>query len=83
LDKHGGAGVEELELPVTFFISSGFLELSPSAEAEFVGRNLRTTAQITGGLNENDVKTIVNEGFDVGGHTYNHVHLGNWMTSKK
>ena len=60
----------------TFFISSGFLNLSPSQEAEFVKSNLKADIKTTGCLTREDVLTLAKDGFIIGGHTRTHVNLG-------
>jgi len=68
----------KLELPATFFVSSGFVELSKEGETEFMRSKLCVTQparKITGGLEIEDVRNIVKQGFNVGGHTVNHCNL--------
>jgi peptidoglycan/xylan/chitin deacetylase (PgdA/CDA1 family) len=71
--------LRKLGLPATFFVSSGFIGLSKEDEAEFIRSKLfsnpRTHRKITGGLNLEDVRTIVEKGFTIGGHTLNHCNL--------
>jgi peptidoglycan/xylan/chitin deacetylase (PgdA/CDA1 family) len=69
--------LRELKLPAIFFISSGFIGLSKDSEAEFVRSKLLLTMgnRRTTGLNFEDVRRIVSEGFTVGGHTSNHSNL--------
>jgi peptidoglycan/xylan/chitin deacetylase (PgdA/CDA1 family) len=71
--------LKELGLPATFFVSSGFVDLAKEDEAEFIGSKLllkQTLYGITsGGLNSEDLKKIVEEGFTIGGHTVNHCNL--------
>lgn len=71
--------LKKLELPATFFMSSGFLGLPKEDEAEFVKSKLLLNQfpdrNIVRGLNLNDVKSIVDEGFTIGGHTLNHCNL--------
>ena len=70
----------ELGLPATFFVTSGFVDLSKEDEAEFIQSNLMLEqgprSRITGCLNFEDVKRIVDEGFTVGGHTLTHCNMG-------
>lgn len=71
--------LKELVLPATFFLSAGFVGLSKKNESEFIRSKLFIEdvphRRITGGLNTDDVKRIVAEGFTVGGHTLNHCNL--------
>jgi peptidoglycan/xylan/chitin deacetylase (PgdA/CDA1 family) len=70
--------LKELGLPATFFVSSGFIGLSKWDESEFMRSKLflkLTPRSITGGLNVEDVRKFVEEGFTVGGHTLNHCNL--------
>jgi peptidoglycan/xylan/chitin deacetylase (PgdA/CDA1 family) len=71
--------LKRLELPATFFISSGFVGLSRENEVEFMRSklllNLEPESKTTG-LKLEDVRRIVDEGFTVGGHTVNHCSLG-------
>ena len=76
--SHAVPVLKKLGLPATFFVSSGFVGLSKEHEAEFVRSKLFSTMgfrRITGGLNFEDVRRIVEEGFIVGGHTINHCNL--------
>ena len=76
--SHALPVLKQLELPATFFVSSGFVGLSKEKETEFVRSKLflmRSPERITGSLNFEDVKMIVEEGFTVGGHTVNHCNL--------
>jgi peptidoglycan/xylan/chitin deacetylase (PgdA/CDA1 family) len=69
----------KLELPATFFLSSGFIELSREKEIDFIRSNLfpneKTYPKISGSLTTEDVKKISSEGFTIGGHTLNHCIL--------
>jgi peptidoglycan/xylan/chitin deacetylase (PgdA/CDA1 family) len=67
--------LKELHLPATFFVTSGFLDLSPHDEAHFIRSRLQTQMDTTGALKGNDLRKIVEQGFAVGGHTINHVNL--------
>lgn len=70
--------LHELGLSATFFVSSGFIDLSIEVEEEFTRSKLllkQTPQGTTGCLNTEDVKRIVEEGFTVGGHTLNHCNL--------
>jgi len=70
----------ELGLPAAFFVSFAFVGLSKEDEAIFIRSNLLLKqtphSKITGCLNFEDVKRIVEEGFTIGGHTLNHCNLG-------
>jgi len=71
--------LKKLCLPATFFVSSGFIGLSKDAEAHFLKTNLfkkLPNRKISGSLNNDDLKKIVDSGFTIGGHTVNHVDLG-------
>jgi peptidoglycan/xylan/chitin deacetylase (PgdA/CDA1 family) len=69
--------LRELELPATFFVSSGFVGLSKEDEVEFMRSKLAIEVgdQRAMGLNFEDVRRIVEEGFTIGGHTLNHCNL--------
>lgn len=70
--------LQYLGLPATFFITSGFVGLSKTHEAEFMRQNLsmdpaqRSAAR---GLTLEDLKRIADQGFTVGGHTLSHRHV--------
>lgn len=70
--------LRKLALPATFFISSGFIDLSKNDEATFIKQNLalKQSHKITsGGLTSNDIKKMSDWGFTIGGHTINHNSL--------
>jgi len=70
--------LKRLELPATFFVSSGFIGLSKENETEFVQSKLflkSSSHKTTGCLKYEDVRKIIEEGFTVGGHTINHCNL--------
>jgi peptidoglycan/xylan/chitin deacetylase (PgdA/CDA1 family) len=67
--------LQELHMPATFFVTSGFLDLSPPEEARFIRSRLQTHGDTTGALKSDDLRKIVEQGFAVGGHTVNHVNL--------
>ena len=67
--------LRELNMPATFFVTSGFLDLSSAEEANFIRQNLRANLDTTGALNSEDLRKLVEQGFTVGGHTVNHVNL--------
>jgi peptidoglycan/xylan/chitin deacetylase (PgdA/CDA1 family) len=72
--------LKQLELPATFFVSSGFVGLSNAEALEFLRSKLLLNhgARImTGGLSIEDLQRIADEGFTVGGHTTNHSILAN------
>ena len=76
--------LKRLELPATFFVSSGFVGLSKEDEADFIQSKLLLTPdprRITGGLTLEDLRRIVEEGFTVGGHTLNHCNLAELQDS--
>ena len=78
--------LNELGLPATFFISSGFIGLSKEAESKFICEKLfrkLPPRKITGTLSYNDVKRISDEGFVIGGHTVNHCNLSLLRSSDK
>ena len=67
--------LKRLKLPAIFFVSSGFVGLSKESESEFVRSKLFVKLpfrEITGGLNSDELRMIVDEGFAIGGHTLNH-----------
>jgi peptidoglycan/xylan/chitin deacetylase (PgdA/CDA1 family) len=74
-------------LPATFFISSGFVGLTKEDEIDFIKSKLLLdrddTENSTGGLNSREVKSMVDDGFDVGGHTLNHSNLKNLREREK
>jgi peptidoglycan/xylan/chitin deacetylase (PgdA/CDA1 family) len=67
--------LKELEMPATFFVSSGFLDLSKNEEDQFIKSKLRRDSKTGGGLSEEDVRIMAQEGFTIGGHTCNHANL--------
>ena len=76
--------LKEMGLPATFFISSGFVGLSKEDQSEFMRSKLfleLPPASISGGLNVEDVRKFVEEGFTVGGHTVNHCNLAELQDS--
>ena len=78
--SHGIPILRDLRLPATFFVSSGFVSLSKEDEAEFIQSKLfsnpRNQRQISAGLSFDDVRSIIEKGFTIGGHTVNHCNLG-------
>lgn len=66
--------LKKLQLPATFFISSGFIGLSEQEASNFIRHNLRTQ-NVTGGLDIEDVKILAEQGFGIGGHGTNHKML--------
>lgn len=71
--------LRKLELPATFFISSGFVGLSKDDEETYVRTKLFRTIsprKITGGLKEADIRLLVDNGHTIGSHTVNHIDLG-------
>lgn len=73
--------------PAIFFISSGFVGLTKEDETDFIKSKLllnRTPSRYSeSGLSPNDIKSIVEDGFDVGGHTLSHCNLSNLRERKK
>lgn len=71
--------LQKLILPATFFISSGFVNLTKEEESEFIRTKLAKNQQIdpgaTAGLKKEDLQRIAELGFIVGGHTLNHCNL--------
>jgi peptidoglycan/xylan/chitin deacetylase (PgdA/CDA1 family) len=70
--------LRELELPATFFISSGFVGLREKDEKEFLKTKLgvKGAALYTRGcLTKKEVRMLANEGFTIGGHTVTHTDL--------
>lgn len=76
--SHALPVLKESQLPATFFISSGFIGLSKDEEAEFIRSKLFLSGiprRISGGIKYDDVRRIVDEGFEIGGHTLDHCNL--------
>ena len=69
--------LKELELPATFFVSSGFVGLSKEKEADFLQSKLLISdnSNAISGLNFEDIRNIAEKGFTIGGHTMNHQNL--------
>jgi peptidoglycan/xylan/chitin deacetylase (PgdA/CDA1 family) len=70
--------LKKLDLPATFFISSGFLDLTKEEEKIFTKTKLfkkLPPREITGGLTSEDIRILAKEGFMIGGHTVNHIDL--------
>jgi peptidoglycan/xylan/chitin deacetylase (PgdA/CDA1 family) len=74
-------------LPATFFISSGFVGLTKEDEIDFIKSKLLVNTDHTensiGGLSTKEVKSMVDDDFDVGGHTLNHSNLKNLRGREK
>ncbi len=74
-------------LPATFFISSGFVGLTKEDEIDYIKSKLLLNTDYTensiGGLSPKEVKSMVDDGFDVGGHTLNHSNLKNLRGREK
>jgi peptidoglycan/xylan/chitin deacetylase (PgdA/CDA1 family) len=66
--------LKKFELPAVFFISSGFIGLSPENEINYTKGNFLKNNS-TGCLNNDDVKKLSDEGITIGGHTVNHCNL--------
>jgi peptidoglycan/xylan/chitin deacetylase (PgdA/CDA1 family) len=76
--SHALPVLRTLSIPAVFFVSSGFIGLSPEDEAEFLRTKMFVKLgprRTSGGLSVDDVKTIAAEGHTVGGHTVNHCIL--------
>jgi len=67
--------LKTLNLPATFFVSSGFVGLPKQREIEFLRSRLQVLKQTTGGLSADDLRRLSAEGFTIGGHTCNHMNL--------
>lgn len=69
--------LKELELPATFFVSSGFVGISKQNEADFIQSKLLIpdSSKVTGSLTFEDLNSIAEQGFTIGGHTLNHCNL--------
>jgi len=85
--SHAIPMLKKLNLPATFFVSSGFVGLSKEDEDKFMREKLllKGARHPSGpaGLNEKDVRRIVEEGFTVGGHTVNHCKLAELRDSRQ
>jgi peptidoglycan/xylan/chitin deacetylase (PgdA/CDA1 family) len=71
--------LKQMGLPATFFVTTGFVGLSKAAESEFIRSRLLVTTsplRLSGGLKEEEVRRIAEEGFTLGGHTLSHCNLG-------
>ena len=68
--------LKELDIPATFFVSSGFVELSGHEETDFIRKGLKRRSKFIRGLSWEEVRNIKTDGFTIGGHTQNHVDLG-------
>jgi len=70
--------LRKLELPATFFVSSGFLDAPDKHRKEFThqdGASPRNRSGVDRCLSREDVKKIADLGFSVGGHTLSHCRL--------
>ena len=70
--------LQRLELPAIFFVSSGFVNLSETAEKRFARINLDIESEsqdMTVGLKCEDLKRLAAGKFTLGGHTVNHTDL--------
>ncbi|HEX7860392.1 MAG TPA: polysaccharide deacetylase family protein [Verrucomicrobiae bacterium] len=72
---HAAPALRQLQLPATFFISSGFLNLQGTELSDFTHLRLRIKNLTTGPLCDHDVRELAEMGFTIGGHTYHHVNL--------
>jgi len=78
--------LKRLNLPATFFLSSGFVGLKKDDELTFVKNNLFVKLpfrKITGVLTFEDVRALAAEGFTIGGHTLNHCSLDSIKDTSK
>jgi peptidoglycan/xylan/chitin deacetylase (PgdA/CDA1 family) len=71
---HVGPALGELGLPATFFVSSGLV--GRSAADPLLRENLRCDWEPTGCLDLEGIRGLAREGFTIGGHTRNHVNVG-------
>jgi peptidoglycan/xylan/chitin deacetylase (PgdA/CDA1 family) len=67
--------LKELGISATFFVSSGLVGLRQEEERHFFRNNLRSNRQTTGGLTSEALRKLAEEGFNIGGHTCNHVNV--------
>lgn len=70
--------LKKLELPATFFVSSGFIGLTKDEEAKFIKSKLFTKLpprKITGSLTKEDLIKISDSNLTIGAHTVNHSDL--------
>lgn len=67
--------LKDLGMSATFFVSSGFVGLREGEERDFLRNNLNSTRETTGSITAKELKVLVENGFAIGGHTYNHVNL--------
>jgi len=70
--------LKKLELPATFFVSSGLVGLSNSAEFDFMKNKLFLRSdhfQEAKSLSIKGLELISRNGFTIGGHTINHCNL--------
>ncbi len=78
--------LEMLELPATFFVSSGFINLQGNEEAEFKKTKLFLKSPVINDarcLNNEDIKMISDKGFTIGGHTVHHCDLSKLVDEEK
>jgi peptidoglycan/xylan/chitin deacetylase (PgdA/CDA1 family) len=68
--------LQELQMPATFFISSGFLGLAKKDADAFIRDRLKADSKALVGLTKENVRQLADAGFTIGGHTCNHVNLG-------
>lgn len=67
--------MRDLGLPGTFFVSSGFVGLSPQEQLRFVAERLKLPHQTSGSLSREELKQLADAGFTIGGHTHSHCDL--------
>jgi peptidoglycan/xylan/chitin deacetylase (PgdA/CDA1 family) len=71
--------LQRLGLPAAFFVSSGFVDLSPADQAVYLRSNLGLPAREARGargLSEGDLRALADAGHTIGGHTVSHIDLG-------
>lgn len=70
--------LEELKIPATFFICSGILNKNKSIRTNFIKQNLNRSQKSLTAISKEQVKDISRKKlFNIGGHTINHIDLGN------
>ncbi len=68
--------LKEFNMPATFFVCSGLLNLTNEQQLDFVKNNLKRNQKLRL-ININQLKEIVDDDlFDIGSHTVNHIDLG-------
>ena len=75
---HAAPILIKLSLPATFFVASGFVGISREQAIAFMRSKLLLMAEhsgTTGGLAQDDLRRLADQGFTIGGHTLNHSNL--------